>query len=72
MPLAELGMSRADIMRSVYTLVAAGAEMTVIAHLTNLRQEWLLVVMGGMQGAILIVEVMPEDFDFDGNLSSEL
>ena len=64
-------MLQANIMRSVYTLVAAGAEMTTIAHLTNLRQESLLAVMGGMWAAMPIMEVMPEDFYFDGNLSGE-
>ena len=45
--------------------------MTVIAHLMNSRRERLLTVMGGMWAAILIMEIAPEDFDFDGNLSSE-
>ena len=71
LPLAKPGTSWADIMRSVYTLVAAGAELAAIARLTNLRQERLLVVMGGVQEVIPIAEVAPEDFDFNGNLNSE-
>ena len=72
LPLAKPGMSQADIMRSAYMLVAAGAEMTAIACLMNSHWERLLAVMGGMQAAIPIVEIVPEDFDFDGNLSSKL
>ena len=45
--------------------------MAAIACLTNLRWEWLLAVMGGMQEVILITEVAPEDFDFDENLNNE-
>ena len=71
LPLAEPGMSRADITRSAYTLVAAGAEMTVIVCLMNLHQEQLLTLMGGMPEAIPIVEVDPEDFNFKGNLDSK-
>ena len=37
LPLAEPGMSRANIMRSVYTLVAVGVEAMVIVHLMNLH-----------------------------------
>ena len=55
-------------MRSVYTLAAVGAEMTAIAHLMNSRWEQLLTIMGGVLAAILIMEVEPEDFDFEGNL----
>ena len=72
LPLAKPGMSQANIMRSVYTLAAAGAEMTAIAHPTNLCQEQLLTIMGGTQAAIPIAEVKPEDFNFEGNLNGEL
>ena len=53
-------------------LAAAGVEATAIVHLMNLCQEQLLTLMGGVPEAILIVEVDPEDFDFDGNLDSKL
>ena len=71
LPLAKPGMSRANTMRSVYILAAAGVEAMAIAHLMNLHQERLLALMGGTLEAILIVEVEPEDFDFEGNLNSE-
>ena len=71
LPLAEPGMSQANIMRSAYTPVAVGAEMTVIACLTNLHRERLLAVMGGVWEVIPITEVTPEDFNFNGNLSGE-
>ena len=72
LPLAKpTGMSRADITRHAYTLVAAGAEMMRIAHLTNLWRARMLELLGGEPAAILIVEVEPEDFDFEGNLNSE-
>ena len=72
LPLAKPGMSRADIIRSVNTLAAAGAEVTAIVCLMNSRREQLLALMGGALEAILIVEVEPEDFDFEGNLHGEL
>ena len=72
LPLAEPGMLRANIIRSVNTLAAVGAEVTVIVHLMNLCQEWLLALMGGAPEAIPIVEVDPEDFNFNGNLDGEL
>ena len=72
LPLAEPGMSRANIIRSVNTLAAAGAEATVIVRLMNLHWERLLTLMGGAPEAILIVEVDPEDFNFNGNLDGEL
>ena len=71
LPLVERGMLRADIMRHAYTLVAAGAEMTRIARLMNLRRTRMLKLLGGEPEAIPIVEVAPEDFDFDGNLNGE-
>ena len=72
LPLAKPGMSRANIIRSVNTLVAVGVEVTAIVHLMNSCWEWLLTLLGGAPEAILIVEVEPEDFDFEGNLSCEL
>ena len=71
MPLAEPGMSRANTIRSVNTLAVAGAEATAIVHLMNSRWEQLLALMGGVPEAIPIVEVEPEDFDFEGNLNGE-
>ena len=71
LPLAEPRMSQADITRSVYTLVAAGAEMTVIVHLMRLHWARLLAVMDGEPVAILIMEVEPEEFDFNGNLHND-
>ena len=71
LPLAERGMSWADIMRHVYTLVAAGAEMMRIAHLMNLWCARMLELLDGEPVAILIVEVEPEGFDFEGNLDGE-
>ena len=71
LPLVECGMSRADITRHVYTLVAAGAEMTRVARLMNLRCTRMLELLGGEPEAIPIVEVEPEEFDFDENLNGE-
>ena len=71
LPLAEPGMLRADIIRSVNTLAAVGVEATAIVHLMNLRREQLLALMGGALEAILIMEVDPEDFNFDGNLNGK-
>ena len=71
LPLVEPGMSRANIMRHVYTLVAAGTEMTRIACLMNLRRARMLKVLGGELVAILIMEVEPEEFNFEGNLNGE-
>ena len=71
LPLAKPGMLRADITRSVYTLVAVGAEAMVIANLMNLRQDRLLAIADGAQEAIPIMEVDPEDFDFEGNLNGK-
>ena len=64
-------MSRADITRHAYTLAAVGAEMTRIARLMNLQRTRMLELLGGEPEAIPIVEVMPEDFDFEGNLDGE-
>ena len=72
LPLVKPGMSRADIMRHAYTLVAAGAEMMRIACLMNLRCARMLDLLGGEPEAIPIVEVEPEEFDFEGNLNGEL
>ena len=71
LPLVEPGMLRADIMRHAYTLVAAGAEMTRIARLMNLRRARMLELLGGEPVAIPIMEVEPEEFDFEGNLNGE-
>ena len=71
LPLAERGMSRANITRHAYTLVAAGAEMTRIARLMNSRRARMLELLGGEPEAIPIVEVTLEDFDFEGNLDGE-
>ena len=71
LPLVVPGMSRADITRHAYTLVAAGAEMTRIARLMNLRRARMLELLGGEPEAIPIVEVTLEDFDFEGNLDGE-
>ena len=71
LPLAKPGMSRADITRHAYTLVAAGAEVTRIAHLMNSRHARMLELLGGELEAIPTAEVEPEDFDVNRNLSSE-
>ena len=71
LPLAEPRMSQADIMRHAYTLVAAGAEMTRIACLMNLRHARMLELLGGEPVVVPIVEVEPEEFDFEGNLNGE-
>ena len=71
LPLAEPRMLRADIMRHVYMLVGAGAEVTRIAHLMNLWHARMLGLLGGEPAAIPIVEVEPEEFDFEGNLNGE-
>ena len=64
-------MSQADITRHAYTLAAAGAEVTRIACLMNLRCARMLELLGGEPAAILIVEVEPEEFDFKGNLNGK-
>ena len=71
LPLVVPGMSRADITRHAYTLVAAGAEMTRIARLMDLRRARMLDLLGGEPEVIPIVEATPEDFDFEGNLDGE-
>ena len=71
LPLAEPGMLWADITRHAYTLAAAGVEVTRIAHLMGLRCARMLKLLGGEWEVIPIVEVDPEDFDFDGNLDGE-
>ena len=52
-------------------LIAAGAEMTRIARLMNLQHARMLDLLGGEPAAIPIVEVEPEEFDFEGNLNGE-
>ena len=53
-------------------LVAVGAEVTRIARLMNSRRARMLKLLGGEPEAIPIVEVEPEEFDFEANLNSEL
>ena len=50
--------------------MAAGGELLAIVHMMNLCQESLHGV-AGEQVAILIIEVEPEEFDFDGNLHDD-
>ena len=45
--------------------------MMRIARLMNSRRARMLELLGGELEAIPIVEVMPEDFDFKGNLDGE-
>ena len=68
LPLAMPGTLLADITRHAYTLAAAGVELMRIAHLMNSRHARLLKLMDGEQVVILIAEVKPEEFNFDGNL----
>ena len=71
LPLAKPGMSRADIMRHAYMLAAVGVEVTRIARLMNLWCARMLELLGGEREVIPIVEVDPEEFDFEGNLNGE-
>ena len=71
LPLAEPGMSWADIMRHVYMLAAVGVEVTRIACLMNLRHARMLKLLGGKLAAIPIMEVEPEEFDLEGNLNGK-
>ena len=71
LPLAEPGISQADSMRSVYMLIAAGAEMAAIVRLMRLRRMRLLEIVDGELAAMPGIEVELEDFDFDGNLRSD-
>ena len=52
-------------------LVAVGAEVMRIVHLMNSWHARMLKLLGGKPAAIPIVEVKPEDFDVDRNLSGE-
>ena len=72
LPLVEPRISQADITRHAYTLAAVGVELTRIACLMNLQRARMLKLFGGKPAAILIVEVKPEDFDFNGNLNGKL
>ena len=72
LPLAKPRISWADIMRYVCVLAAVGAEVTRIGRLMNSQHAWMLELLGGEPAAIPIVEVEPEEFDFDGNLDGEL
>ena len=71
LPLAEPGMLRADITRYAYTLAAVGAEVTRIACLMNLRQARMLELLDGKLAVKPIMEVEPEEFDFEGNLDGK-
>ena len=71
LPLAKPGMSWANIMRHAYTLAAAGAEVMRIARLMNLWHTRMLKLLGGEREVIPIVEVEPEEFDFEGNLNGK-
>ena len=71
LPLAAPGMSWANITRHAFTLAAAGAEVTRIAHLMNLQRARMLELLGGEPAAIPIMEVKPEEFNFEGNLNGE-
>ena len=71
LPLAEPGMSQANIMRHAYTLAAVGAEVMRIARLMNLWRARMLDLLGGKPAAIPIVEVEPEEFNFEGNLNGK-
>ena len=53
-------------------LAAAGAEVMRIARLMNLRCARMLELLGGEPAAIPIVEVEPEEFNFEGNLDGKL
>ena len=57
---------QANIMRHAYMLAAAGAEVMRIAHLMNLQRARMLGLLGGEPAAIPIVEVEPEEFNFEG------
>ena len=69
--LAEPGMSRANITRYAYMLAAAGAEVMRIARLMNSQCTRMLELLDGELAATLIMEVEPEEFDFEGNLDGE-
>ena len=71
MPLAEPGMSQANITRSVYMLVATGGEVIEIAHLMNSCHKWLLAITGSMPEVLPIIQVEPEEFDFEGILHND-
>ena len=71
LPLAEPGMSQANITRYAYTLAAVGAEVTRIARLMNSQCTRVLKLLGGELAATPIVEVKPEEFNVDGNLNGE-
>ena len=59
-------MSREDSTRYVFMLVAAGGELLEIVQTMNSCWESLHNVIGELV-TISIVEVEPEDFDFEGN-----
>ena len=67
MPLAWHEMLREDSTRYVYMLMAVGGELLELVQMMNLHLEGLIITTGGKLVAILIIEVEPEDFDFNGN-----
>ena len=67
MPLAWREMSREDSARYAYTLMAAEGELLVIVQMMNSHRESLHDVVG-KPVAIPIIEVEPEELDFDENL----
>ena len=64
-------MLQADIMRYAYTLAAAGVEVMRIACLMNSRRARMLELLGGELAATPIMEVEPEEFNFEGNLDGK-
>ena len=52
-------------------LAAAGAEVMRIARLMNSQCTRMLELLDGELAATLIMEVEPEEFDFEGNLDGE-
>ena len=62
-------MSQADITRYAYML--AGVEVTRIVCLMNLQCARMLKLLGGEPAATPIMEVEPEEFNFNGNLDGE-
>ena len=72
LPLAEPGMSWANITRYVYMLAAVGAEVMRIAHFMNSCHTRMLELLDGEPAAIpIVVVVEPEEFDFEGNLDGK-
>ena len=72
LPLVKPGILQANIMRHACTLAAVGAEVMRITCLMNSWCARMLELLGGKLAAIMIMEVEPKEFDFDGNLDNEL